>query len=263
MKPVKWMAKTALATALVGLAACTTPIENTANNGKGQAQMAASLQTHVWTLTQVEGGAKPLPPAALSKVQLNFVDERGLMVQGLCNSMRGHYSAQGQALEIGRLASTMMACPDDQLMAAERQVGALLPQAQTWQLQDKAAAPELEIGFADGQRWLLQGQVKPETLYGAPERVFLEIAPQLQACTHPLMPNAQCLQVRSVAYDANGLKKSQGEWENFHGAIEGFEHRTGVRNIVRLKRFTNPYPPADASRYVYVLDMVVETSVEK
>lgn len=260
---MKWMAKTALATALLGLAACTTPVENTANNDKGQAQMAANLQTHVWTLTQVEGGAKPLPPAAASKVQLNFVDGQGLLVKGLCNSMRGHYTAQGQALEIGRLASTMMACSDEQLMAAERQVGILLPQAQTWQLQDKAAAPELEIGFADGQRWRLQGLVKPETLYGTPERVFLEIAPQPQACSHPLMPNAQCLQVRSVTYDAQGLKKSVGEWENFYGAIEGFEHRPGVRNIVRLKRFTNPHPPADASRYVYVLDMVVETSIEK
>lgn len=259
---MKWMAKTVLATALLGLAACTTPIEKTANDHKAGEPMAANLQTHVWTLSQVQGAASPSQQAGLSRVQLDFVDAQGLAVKGLCNNMHGRYTVQGQALEIGRLASTMMACQDAGLMALEQQVGALLPQAQTWQLLDEAA-PQLEISFSGGQRWLLDGTVKPETLYGQPERVFLEIAPQQQACPHPLMKDAQCLQVRSVTYDDQGLKKRVGEWENFYGAIEGFEHRPGVRNIVRLKRFTNPNPPADASRYVYILDMVVETSLEK
>jgi hypothetical protein len=77
------------------------------------------------------------------------------------------------------------------------------------------------------------------------------------------MADAQCLQVRSLEFNAQGLKQNVGPWENFFDTIQGFEHRAGERNVLRLKRFTNPNPPADASRYVYVLDMVVETEVQR
>ncbi|MBP7647899.1 MAG: DUF4377 domain-containing protein, partial [Comamonas sp.] len=76
----------------------------------------------------------------------------------------------------------------------------------------------------------------------------------------PLIPNAQCLQVRELKYNEQGLKQSTGTWENFYGTIEGYTHQAGVRNVLRIKRFTRPEPvPADASKYVYILDMTVES----
>jgi len=43
----------------------------------------------------------------------------------------------------------------------------------------------------------------------------------------------------------------------------GYTHEDGVRNVVRVKRYTIANPPADASSNAYVLDMVVESANEK
>lgn len=225
--------------------------------------VSANLTHHVWRLEQALS-AQGQPVAAWAPAQgklvLNFLEGNNLNVQGLCNTMLGRYTQQGAALHVQPLASTMMACPDAAQMQLEQQVAQQLPQAQAWHITAQQPA-QLELRFADGQRWLLQGQVKPEALYGQPERIFLEIAPEKQACAHPLVADAdtQCLQVRSVHYNAQGIKTAVGQWESFYDAIEGFEHRAGERHVLRIKRFTRQHVPADASRYVYVLDMVVES----
>ncbi len=90
--------------------------------------------------------------------------------------------------------------------------------------------------------------------------MFLEIAPQSKPCTHPLVPNRQCLQVREVHFDDKGLRTGEQEgWQPLYQDIEGFDHVEGTRNVVRLKRYTMRNPPADASSVAYVLDMVVES----
>lgn len=94
---------------------------------------------------------------------------------------------------------------------------------------------------------------------GEPQRIFLEVAPQREACSHPLMPNHQCLKVRKIAYDDRGLKTGAGEWMYYYGTIEGYEHQPGVRNVLRINRYTRNNPPADASRYADILDMIVES----
>ena len=119
--------------------------------------------------------------------------------------------------------------------------------------------------FADGSEWDLVGHATPETRYGsAGERLFLEVAPLKVACNHPLMPNATCLRVRDVRYGENGVKTGEGEWRVFHGNIEGYEHREGTRNILRVNRYSlarNGQLPADAPSHAYVLDMVVESEL--
>lgn len=63
-----------------------------------------------------------------------------------------------------------------------------------------------------------------------------------------------------MKYDDQGQKIGTPEaFENFHDAIEGYEHEDGVRNVLRVDRYTIENPPADGSRYAYVLDMVVES----
>ena len=90
----------------------------------------------------------------------------------------------------------------------------------------------------------------------------LETTEQRIACSHPLIPNHQCLQVRDIHYGENGVKQAPGEWKAFYGEIEGFEFQPGERKVLRLKKFTKPDPvPADASSIAYVLDMVVESEI--
>lgn len=52
-----------------------------------------------------------------------------------------------------------------------------------------------------------------------------------------------------------------GPWETFHGEIVGYAHEPGVSNVLRINRFKRPQPPADASAYIYELDLVVESRV--
>jgi heat shock protein HslJ len=63
-------------------------------------------------------------------VQLDFRDGR-INVSNTCNRMGGTFTLQGTQLTIGNLASTMMACADQKLMALDSAVGKQLQGPQT------------------------------------------------------------------------------------------------------------------------------------
>jgi heat shock protein HslJ len=219
-----------------------------------------ALQAHTWTL-QSASEASGQPVAGLIVPGHAFVmrfQDANLSVQGGCNTMNGSWriSPQGR-LMIGRLAATMKAC-DEPLMKADAALAAVLAQHLDLQLQ-RGDKPLLRLQAPGAQALAFVGQPTYESLYGKPERQFLEVAPQTVECTSGAM-RTQCLQVRERRFDAQGLPiEPPGPWRNFHGAIEGFTHQPGVRNVLRIDRYRRPNPPADASAFVYVLDMVVES----
>jgi hypothetical protein len=170
-----------------------------------------------------------------------------------------HFGTQGNDIQLTQTMSTKRACADQALMQLEQRVGQLLPSMKRYQL-TAGATSRLQLIFADGSRWELAGQPTPQTQYGGPaERIFLEVAPERVACSHGVMKNAQCLRVREIRYADNGVKQSVGEWQMFYGEIQGWQHEKGMRNVLRINRYAVKTPPADASAYAYVLDMVVET----
>lgn len=263
--------------AAVVLAACTSAPTASSSTSAASSTMSAStsastLFAHHWDLQQATDakGARVPQFAALSQpMRLSFVQAPGtqgtrVVVSGLCNNMSAGVVLDGNQMRVSKAVSTMRACPDRQLMALEQLVGQQLGTVQQWKLATAAgAAPQLELRLADGSTWLLQGEPTDESRYGQAERVFLEVAPQRVACSHPLIPNYQCLQVRTVQYAENGTKKSVGEWGAFYGDIQGYQHQPGVRNVLRLNRYEPKNRPADASRYVYMLDMTVESETVK
>ncbi|MDL2286883.1 DUF4377 domain-containing protein [Desulfococcaceae bacterium OttesenSCG-928-F15] len=98
----------------------------------------------------------------------------------------------------------------------------------------------------------------------AGETIFLEVAAQTRACSHPLNPTKPCLQIREIYYDKSGIKTgNSGDFENLYQPIEGYTHTPGIRNVLRVKRFKVQNPAADASSIAYVLDLVVESEVVK
>lgn len=192
-------------------------------------------------------------------VQLDFQDGR-IAVGNTCNRMGGVFTIKGDTLEIGRMASTMMACADPKLMALDGEVGRRLEGAMALALV-AGDPPRLTLGNTAGDILAFTGTPTAETRYGGTgERVFLEVAAQTKPCSHPLIPGKSCLQVREVKYDDNGVKTGKpGAFKHFYAEIEGYTHEPGVRNVLRVNRFKVENPPADASSQAYVLDMVVES----
>ncbi|MFT3897573.1 MAG: META and DUF4377 domain-containing protein [Thermomonas sp.] len=192
-------------------------------------------------------------------LQLDFADGR-IGVANACNRMGGGYSLEGESLTVARMVSTMMACTDPKLMALDSEIGKRLEGASKLTLLANDT-PTLTLATATGYTLVFAGEPTAQTRYGGPgERVFLEVAAQTKPCSHPLIPDKQCLQVREVKYDDKGLKVgTPGAFENFYDDIEGYTHEDGVRNVLRVDRYTIKNPPADGSSHAYVLDMVVES----
>ncbi|MBP6018727.1 MAG: META and DUF4377 domain-containing protein [Burkholderiaceae bacterium] len=238
------------AISLQGLVACAVP---------GDSPTAAAINS-ASTLSAYHWQMQPDFDANREPVQLTFQGQR-LAVQGLCNHMGASYAVDGQKMTITQGVSTMRMCDDPALMAYEQKLGKQLEQVKTWGIanSDTTQAPRLTLNFDDGQQWTLTGKQTYEAQYGEGVTEFLEVQPQLAPCHHPLIGNKECLQVRSITYDASGIKQSQGDWQLFYDDIAGYKHVAGVRNILRVKRYTRSDVPADASRYVYVLDMTVES----
>ena len=244
--------------------ATTAPTPATANPATASGIDAAALTGHHWKLDRaVDAKGQRLDALfvrADQPVQLDFRDGR-INVSNTCNRMGGRYTLEGSRLTIGDLASTMMACTDPKLMALDGAVGKQLQSPQTVALA-AGDAPVLTLTSASGDVLTFRGAPTAETRFGGPgETVFLEIAPNAKPCTHPDVPNRQCLQVREVHFDAQGIRTgTPAEWQPLYQDIEGFEHVEGTRNVVRVKRFASGNKPA-GEQVAYVLDMVVESDV--
>ena len=122
--------------------------------------------------------------------------------------------------------------------------------------------PQLIWTATNGDALRFIGMAPPEIRFGNPGTiVFMEVAAHRKPCQHPMMPSPrQCLEVRELHYDAEGLRSgTPGAWQLFHDTIEGYSHEEGVRNVLRIKRFPIANPPMDAPATGYVLDMVIES----
>lgn len=260
--------------ATAGLAACSAPTTTTMTDSGQKVKMSAEQTLHAyhWNLISTitpEGNTVPAwtsnDPQFSQPLALNFIDDR-VSIQNLCNPLSASYAITERDIDFSQVASTMRMCSDQKLMQYEQQVASLLPTATDWSLastdqtQENAAAPILTLHFENGEKWRLGGEQTNETKYGSPaETVFLEIAPQTEVC--PQSGN-NCLKVRSVNYDATGMKTGVGEWVLFQpNAIEGYQHESGVSNIIRTHRYQIKNPPAGSANYAYEFDMTVESSV--
>jgi len=251
-----------IVSAIGGLGACAAPSSEDKN-----ALQEDLLSDYHWDLANAQSAAGTtqstwVPPKTRDgqPLRLTFEDQR-LYVSGLCNRLSASYTLSANKIRISPPISTMMACGDDELMQYERAVGAHLPQAQSWSINENASALALTLRFTDGDQWILNGTPTDETRYGSVgETEFLEVAAHRIACTHPLIKNMQCLNVRTVQYNDAGLKTNVGNWHAFYDDIQGYTHTPGERNILRVTRYERTNAPADASTHAYVLDMIVESA---
>jgi heat shock protein HslJ len=193
-------------------------------------------------------------------VQLDFSPYR-ITVVNSCNNMGAGYTVRKGYLQIGPMVSTMMACNDASLVALDDAISQRVRGSVTVNLLARDNGPRLQLVTDSGDTLTFTGLPTAETRYGGPAQIaFLEVAPQSVPCNHPLMPNAQCLLVRERFFDEQGLATgTPGPWQPLNQDIEGYTHTPGIRNVVRVKRFTVSNPAADAPSVAYVLDLVVES----
>lgn len=255
---IKRLYTTALIAAGLTLTACAQ------NTSKDNMESPATLTAYHWQMERAvdaSGNDSPWSRPANNAIRasLRFSDKH-VGIVGLCNAMGADYTLKGSHITISPVMGTMKMCHDEALMRYEQNVAQRLAGTSTWQINQSQENPRLTLKFDDGSQWTLKGEPTPETRYGGTgETVFLEVAPQTKPCSHPEIGNFQCLQVRTVSYDGQGLKQGHGEWQNFYDKIENYEHTPGIRNILRVTRYTNKNAPADASTYVYILDNIVES----
>jgi heat shock protein HslJ len=204
-----------------------------------------------------------LPPGQDHPVVLSFDGSR-LSIQAPCNRLIGGYQVTGaNQLTVNVGASTRMAC-DPALMQADSALFNLLAKPLQVQMTDLQDASTRLLLVSPGNGTLnFAGEPTPESLYGAGTTVFLEIAAQSVACANPPSPNTRCLQYRERHYDEEGLVVgTPGEWRPLTVNIEGFTHREGVRDVLRVKQFQRP-ASAGVPSNLYVLDLVVESEIVK
>ena len=279
----RWTMVAACASAVMALSACSSVATNSSNaptnstsgvssNHTAAPVMYEFLQAYHWDLDSAQDAAGRAAPQFKAqepkhRVRLNFMEgsqagEHTISTK-VCNQMLGGYTLQGNQIQTGRWISTMMACMDPGLTQLERAVGGQLEGLQSVQQLQGGSAPKILLGFKDGSRWEMSGKPTDATRFGgAGETIFLEVAPQTKPCTSGVA-RTQCLQVREVRYDQSSRKSYASDWQNFYQPIEGFTHEAGMRNVLRVKRYNVANPPADGSRFAYVLDMRVETEIVK
>lgn len=257
---------------MLALAACTptpgtgNPPQPAAADATTGAQPAADqLDAWHWHLAEATGAdgariaalfANPEQP-----LQLDFSQGR-ISVSGGCNRIGGGYRHEGGFLHVEQLLQTQMACPQP-LMEQDAAIARLLEGRLAMATHD-SDPPGLELTASDGSKLRFNGEPTADTRFGGPgERAFLEVAPQREQCPPAQEPALQCLRVREVFYDQDGLRSGEpGEWQLLSGEIEGYAHQPGIRNVVRVRRYSRDPAPTDTPAVVYVYDMTVESAID-
>jgi heat shock protein HslJ len=213
-----------------------------------------TLSSYTWQTNT--GAKKPLT--------LNFGSDGTLGVSTTCNSLSTTWRVESNELVTGNTMMTQMACSNAD-MRQEAIAGKLLSKRNVPFIINTQSGenPTLTLMDITGKRYLFTGIMTPETRYqGEGQTMFYEIHPQTKTCTG--LVQQQCLQVKEIRYNQQGLKTYQdANWSLFYGQIQGYEHNPRERQVIRVKRFEVKNPAADQSKYAYVHDMTIERGLVK
>lgn len=219
----------------------------------------SDLSQYQWTLVSaVDSSNMRLVPlnAVKDQVLLNFGQLKGMNILRYslgCNTMTGRLQLVDSVMTIEEGVSTKKFCAE--LDEAEK----LLNRAMHGdsQLSIKRGAVPILTQLADDNTILVwQGKQSTEAKHGQAEMIFWAVDHEVVPC--PDGTTKECLKVKPIQYDINGVKMGEGEWTLFDGEIEGFTHDRDHNQVIRLKRYTD-----EDKNSIYVLDTVVESILVK
>lgn len=235
-------------------------------------QMITNLSRYRWTLaTATDSTAQPLTSlmAIKDQVVLNFNQNQGQSTVGYsvgCNMMSAAYQLQGSTLSTEDSMSTKMSCAD--LNAAENRLNELM-QGDSQLSLIEGEKPMLTQVTGDASTLVWAGKLTAQAKYNTKgETVFWAV----DAATKPCTDNSaqQCLQVKPVFYDDQGIKTGEGELIEFSGNIDDYQHDDKHNDVLRLQRYkldnldgNKEKTNVAGEEYAYVLDTIIERVVVK
>jgi len=261
--------------------------ESKATEMSNEEQMIVNLTNYRWTLMSAnDKGAQPLNMLLDIKdqVRLSFSQYQGensLNYSVGCNTMSAGYQLQGQTLTIEDGMSTKMSCGEldkaenqlNQLMQGESQLTLVLDanveNGSAESATTESYKPVLTQITSDASTLVWEGKLTSQAKYnGKGETIFWAVNAKKAPCEDN--GSEQCLQVKPIVYDDQGIKSSEGKWEAFKGEIDGYQHDGKHDEVIRLQRYqldnsetADNVNRDDSEEYAYVLDAVIESSVVK
>lgn len=241
-------------------------VANETNSEASTNDANAELIRYRWTLIDAKDpNQRPLNELLKVKEQivLNFNKYHGqdsVNYSVGCNVMSAGYQLQNDQLIVNDAMSTEMFCED--LDAAENKLNELMQGASQLKV-DKvnADSPTLTLTAKDGSTLNWSGRLTAQAKYNSKgETIFWAIAADTKACKEDA--SKDCLQVKPITYNDEGIKTGEGDWAEFAGTIDGHQHDPDNDEVVRLQRYKTDDKNADKDGYAYVLDTVIEKSAK-
>ena len=236
-----------------------------ASEMSAEEQMIENLERYRWTLLDIDdksGGAVITTLVDIkNQVTLLFKQNQGhnTLNYGVgCNTMSASYELQDHTLTTEDSMSAKMLC--ENLNKAENLLDTLMQGTSEINVTE-GENPVLTQVTSNAVTLTWKGRLTSQAKYdGKGETVFWAVNANKVACADN--SSEMCLQVKSVTYNDQGIKVSEGKWSAFNGEIDGYQHDGKHDEVLRLQRYQlDSDENAEGEAYAYVLDAVIESSV--
>ena len=236
-----------------------------ASEMSAEEQMIENLERYRWTLLDIDdksGGAVITTLVDIkNQVTLLFKQNQGYNTLNYgvgCNTMSASYELQDHTLTTEDSMSAKMLC--ENLNKAENLLDTLMQGTSEISVTE-GENPVLTQVTSNAVTLTWKGRLTSQAKYkGKGETVFWAVNANKVACADN--SSEMCLQVKSVTYNDQGIKVSEGKWSAFNGEIDGYQHDGKHDEVLRLQRYQlDSDENAEGEEYAYVLDAVIECSV--
>ena len=236
-----------------------------ASEMSAEEQMIENLERYRWTLLDIDdksGGAVITTLVDIkNQVTLLFKQNQGYNTLNYgvgCNTMSASYEVQDHMLKTEDSMSAKMLC--ENLNKAENLLDTLMQGTSEISVTE-GENPVLTQVTSNAVTLTWKGRLTSQAKYdGKGETVFWAVNANKVACADN--SSEMCLQVKSVTYNDQGIKVSEGKWSAFNGEIDGYQHDGKHDEVLRLQRYQlDSDENAEGEEYAYVLDAVIESSV--
>ena len=226
-------------------------------------QLLDNLASYRWTLTSArDDEGQPITELMSIKDQviLSFNQNQGQHTVSYsvgCNTMSANYQLQGFSLTTEDSMSTKMSCQE--LDRAEDKLNDIMEGDSQLNIAS-GDTPTLTQVTDDAETLVWTGRMTSQAKYNSKgETLFWSVDAQTKPCVGD--SSQQCLQIKPVTYDEQGIKVSEGKRVEFTGTIEGYKHNSGQDEVLRLQRYALDTADNSATaKHAYVFDAVIEST---